>query len=349
MGYDFTEGKIGGNVVRKNNLNILKSIDGLKVDTYFIKNDKSKRKLLSNFLRFSFNGGTAKIINEIENVIRNGNYSHIFFDGSLFGKLVKRIKLRFQDIKIIVFFHNIEYLYYLDRVKAEGIQNTLALPSIFYNEHLSAKFSDDIIVLNERDKINLFSKYKIEATCIIPISLNDDFDQRVKLESSEYDYLFIGSNFYANSHGISWFIQKVLPSLPGKLLVIGRGMEVLSKKFKNSNKLKILGEVENLQEYYNLQNVIVSPIFYGSGMKTKTIEALMHGKTIVGTEEAFVGVKKNNLSNNFVCNTKKDFIKILSDERVMNMARNTNMESRGIYLDSFSISSSIVKFKELFN
>ena len=349
IGYDFTEGKVGGDVVRKNNYKILKSIEELEVNEYFIKNDKTKRELLLNFFKFSFNGGTEQTLRQIQNVISVGNYSHVFFDGSLYGKLVKKIKKSFPSIKLITFFHNIEYNYYLDRVKAEGFINAIALPSVRYNEKLSAKYSDEIIVLSERDKINLYKSYRTEATNIIPISLKDELCSNVALHNSEYDYLFIGSNFYANIHGISWFIKEVLPFVPGKLLVIGRGMQQLTQKFKNSKKLHIYGEVDDLKEFYNLRTIIVSPIFYGSGMKTKTIEALMYGKTIVGTNEAFIGIQTKKLTENFICNTKEDFIDILSKKDCISMAQVFNNESRDIYLNNFTIDSSIVKIKRLFH
>lgn len=34
---------------------------------------------------------------------------------------------------------------------------------------------------------------------------------------------------------------------------------------------------------------MVMPIFSGSGMKVKTAEALMYGKFLIGTKEAFEG------------------------------------------------------------
>jgi len=36
---------------------------------------------------------------------------------------------------------------------------------------------------------------------------------------------------------------------------------------------------------------VILPIISGSGMKTKTAEALMYGKSIIGIKEAFEGYK----------------------------------------------------------
>ena len=47
--------------------------------------------------------------------------------------------------------------------------------------------------------------------------------------------------------------------------------------------------LDDLGEYYRNCDVVIAPIFEGSGMKTKTTEALMWGKYIIGTNESFCG------------------------------------------------------------
>lgn len=158
----------------------------------------------------------------------------------------------------------------------------------------------------EIDELEKIYKNKLRNKKIyeIPLYLEDRYDPTRKLKKCDYDYLFIGSGFYANLHGVSWFVENVLPNIKGKLLVIGKGMEVLKEKYIDTEKLEIKGTVENINNYYYEENIIISPIFYGSGMKTKTIEALMFNKTIIGTSEAFVGIK--NIEG--ICNTKEEFI-----------------------------------------
>ena len=51
-------------------------------------------------------------------------------------------------------------------------------------------------------------------------------------------------------------------------------MEVLKEKYKDNEKLEIKGTVEDISRYYYEDNIIISPIFHGSGIKTKTIEAM---------------------------------------------------------------------------
>lgn len=74
-------------------------------------------------------------------------------------------------------------------------------------------------------------------------------------------------------------------------------------KYKN---VKVLGTVDDLAETYRNVDVVVEPILTGSGMKVKTAEALMHGKEIIGTEEALVGYEE---LKGQVCLNAGEFIK----------------------------------------
>lgn len=336
VGYEYSEGKIGANILRKNNNEILKEIFQLNVDNFFIKNEKNVKKLLNNFLTLSFNGGNKKVKNEFYEKIKSKEYTHIFFDGSLFGELAKKINKEYPQIEIITFFHNVEINYYKSRIKAEGIKGIIPILSVAYNEKMSFKYSDKIIALNERDRDELIKIYKEKKIDLIPMFMEDKYNKNRKIEKSDYEYLFIGSAFFANIEGISWFIENVLPMLPGKLLVIGNGMEILNKKYEHNLKVKILGTVDDIEEYYYQDNIVVSPIFLGSGMKTKTIEALMYNKKIFGTKEAFIGIDK---ISEIECNTKKDFI-----EKIGNTF---NFNSRKIFLENFSREIILEKFKKI--
>lgn len=347
VGYEKIDRKTGGGIVSATNLEVLKEIYKENLYEVNIKIEKSFIKNLKNYFLFSFKGQTKEIENKIYQIIKTQKIEKIFFDGSIFGNLYKKIKKINKDIEIVTFFHNIEKKYYLKRVKVEGILRIILLPNIFYNEKLSVKYSNKIIVLNERDKEDLEKIYKNflsdKKIFIIPIMLKDRYKEK-KLSYCDYDYLFIGSKFYANVHGISWFIENVLPNVTGKLLVIGKGMEILKQNYHNISNLKIVGAVENVDKYYYDDNIIISPIFHGSGMKTKTIEALMFNKYIVGTREAFIGIKNINFIGK-CCQTKEDFIRVLNNLEKEDIKK---IDSRKIYLDNFNYKILFNKYKEIF-
>ena len=76
------------------------------------------------------------------------------------------------------------------------------------------------------------------------------------------------------------------------LVVVGSVSKSLESYIASGKypRLKVMGMVDDLSPFYQNASCVVSPIFLGSGLKTKTIEALMFGKTFLGTDEAFQGV-----------------------------------------------------------
>ena len=130
------------------------------------------------------------------------------------------------------------------------------------------------------------------------------------------------------------------------LYVVGQGMKVLANEtlYQKEN-IHIIGEVEDLAPWYYHADLVVEPIFEGDGMKTKTVEAMMFGKTVLGSDEAFCGYEG---LNNYLCNTADDFIKRITDYK-RNGVKKFNEEIRKVYLDKYSENAVLSTMKEAIN
>ena len=160
--------------------------------------------------------------------------------------------------------------------------------------------------------------------------------------------LFVGINFFANVDGIKWFIDKVLPSLDCKLIIVGKGMD--QEKFVHSEKIEVKGYVEDLACYYYAADVVILPIFAGGGMKTKTAEAMMYGSPIVGTKEAFEGYEFNFQDAGGLCNSDIEFIETINSLKKNTLRRNQCSEYvRKVFLQQYSFDSSLTKLETYFN
>ncbi|MBG0792636.1 glycosyltransferase family 4 protein [Methylocystis sp. H62] len=84
--------------------------------------------------------------------------------------------------------------------------------------------------------------------------------------------------------GAAWFIKHVVPHIGIRTIIVGTGLEVLRHDGEPNAKIEVIGEVQNHAEWYLDAHLVVAPIFDGSGMKTKVVEALMFGKKVVGTQ-----------------------------------------------------------------
>ena len=300
----------GGQVVHRRNFNMLKNIFGNdNVDLLELPRPNFITRL-NNIIFTQSYGQTLLIKRKFKQLLKNNNYEFIFFDSSLFGSFVKLSKK--NDIPSIVFYHNIEINYYQDMFK----QKKNLLSFVFYNyikrlEKKTIKHSDYNVVLNDRDKKELYRIYNKKASLLLPISMPARKLREQKYEGTKY-CLFLGNNFFANQEGCSWFIENVVPYISTEVHFAGTICEYLYNKYGSLSKIVYDGYVEDLDEAYKNAAFIVSPIFHGSGMKTKTVEALSFGKTIFGTEEAFVGIDGDLNRIGALCNTAKEFIQSIN-------------------------------------
>lgn len=337
----------GGQYVNKRNYEVLsKCCENLDViKTNKISNNSLKRKI-NTFLEIiicgSFYGESIFMKRKIVNLLKTGKYDFCFISQSLGGNLAYYIKKRIKNIKVIVFFHNVEYDFYKQLAETSSKYKYLLALNAKKNEKYAIKYADNIIALNIRDAKKIFNMYGREVDFIFPTTFKD-LCENIKLDRIIYKndekniktLLFVGSDFYANFQGIEWFIKNVLPYLDKTVLnIVGKGTEKWRDSFKDIRNLNILGSVESLEDYYLRADAIVLPIFLGSGMKTKTAEALMYGKYIFGTKEAFEGYDIDYDKIGCLCNNREDFIEKINNHFKV-VTNIYNEYSRKIFLEKY--------------
>src|SRR5215211_106650 len=130
------------------------------------------------------------------------------------------------------------------------------------------------------------------STDVLPMAIEDKLRNEADVPQGplkEPYALFVGGAFYANQSGIKWFVENVVPEVSIKTCIVGKGLEALRGELERDGKVEVVGAVDELGHWYRNAKVVIAPIFDGSGMKTKVAEALMYGKRIIGTREAFSG------------------------------------------------------------
>lgn len=322
----------GADIVNTRNKKVLESVFPNKVDYFEFQPKGGFDKL--------FFGIGWPVMKEVLQCLSQSSYKYVFLSQSLFGRLAKLIKRKFPEIKIITFFHNIEIQYAREYLKVSGIRAIPFYLAVRYWERVACEKSDILITLNKRDSDLLERLYNKKASFELPTSFEDNFDedkaQESQITDNPIDYLFVGMNFFANVQAVQWFIDNVMPNVKGHFYVVGKGMDKVD--FSNLNdRIHIEGFVEDLSEYYYRARFVVSPIFSGGGMKTKTAEALMYGKTILGTKEAFEGYEKDERCM-IECNDAASFIDKLS---AYDSHMSLNIHSRRLFMKYYSFDSSL--------
>ena len=300
--------------------------------------------------RVYIDGVNAGFINSVINAIKFNKIDCIFVDGSNFGEIVKCVKKIFPNIYVLTFFHNVEARFFWGSLRQSMTCQSLAVLYVNYlAEKKSTKFSDKVICLNNRDSQLLGKIYGRSATHISEIALHDTLPpnfQSLVIHSQQRYILFVGGDFYANRVGITWFVKNVASKIAGKVCIVGKGLERYKDELEIVDNVQVLGAVDSLAEWYLNAQFVIAPIFDGSGMKTKVAEALMHGKKVIGTAEAFSGYEEVADRAGVVCNAADEFIRAIADTNKMDLA-DFAQDLRYIYEKKYSFEAAKERFMNI--
>ncbi|WP_320934505.1 glycosyltransferase, partial [Hungatella effluvii] len=291
------------------------------------------------------------VIRKIMRKLEARLYDVVFLDNTFYGTLIRKIKKTYPSIKIIVFFHGVNRKTWELKLKADPgkIRNLTQFLAVFRNERLGLKYTDINLMLNQRDNELLYRYYGVRSSSFLPSYYSDkgiDLETKIPLEPA-FCLLFVGGYFWPNVAGITWFVKNVLNTLKGNahLYIVGYRMEDLRERepFAENPRVTVVGTAERLDIWYNSADLVVSPIFEGDGMKTKTAEALMYGKIILGTAEAFCGYAG---LEQFQCDTKEAFIRQIESYQQEGVSK-YNQGIRDIFTERYSQEAARRTFQKL--
>ena len=336
----------GGSVISDRNFEVLTTLfPNYIITRYYIKKGANNTicGIYDRCKKHHVNGVSKLIVSEVISLANECDF--VWVDNSSYGSLCRSLRENGYKGSIIVFFHNIEYIFQ-KRLMIKKILYPLFNLPLKNAEKDAALNSDFVFTLTERDRHIIKSWNNKVSIFILPSSIKDSYKKNDKIDGSskQIQLLFVGTKFYANVNGIKWFVENVMPCIDAHLTIVGSGMDKLS--FPDNDNIEIHGFVHDLAPYYWSAHCVIAPIFEGSGMKTKTTEALMWGKFIIGTSEAFCGFDITD-SIGMCCNTKDDFITAINNLDINRPKFNPS--SRSLYLNKYSFEQSIKIVSDVLN
>ncbi|MBU8892461.1 MAG: glycosyltransferase family 4 protein [Bacteroidales bacterium] len=196
-------------------------------------------------------------------------------------------------------------------------------------------------------KPSLVSPYGIDIKKLIKTPINN-------VITSQNQINYIGAlDWIPNQEGLIWFIDHcfplVLDTFPGiKFNIAGRNAPFwFIKKIKHNN-IKFIGEVENAFEFIQSSGPIIVPLFSGSGLRIKIIEAMALRKVVVATTIAACGIDCTNNLNIVIADNAEDFavsiIKTLQDQEFQKETGKRAFEFVNMNFDFENISDNIINF-----
>jgi len=165
----------------------------------------------------------------------------------------------------------------------------------------------DLVIGIQENESNYFRKLLGPFKHVITVGHTVDL-QPAPLPSSA-DILFLGSPYSANIDGVTHFIEHCFPriraSVPNACLLLAGS--ICKSWRRRVAGLVLIGEVGDVREAYARAAVVINPVLAGTGLKTKTIEALAFGRALVTTSCGAEGVQDAAGSAFYLADDPDDF------------------------------------------
>lgn len=212
----------------------------------------------------------------------------------------------------------------------------------------------DLFIPVSQTDLDIFQREGCKLHAIaIPTGYVFDNLPELNINNETNSVAFIGGmDWLPNREGVEWFLNevwaRVLVEIPdAQFYLAGRNFPDDLKK-RTDKGVHVVGEVENAQEFVNAHAVAIVPLFAGSGMRVKIVEAMALSRAIVSTSIGAESLAYTNGKNILIADTAETFseaiIRILKDtQKRVDLGK----QARQLILEKYdnrAISKAIIDF-----
>lgn len=264
---------------------------------------------------------------EMEHLLRNlsgkYNYECIYFDHLqtfIYEPLIKKL---WPKAKTIIDEHNCETVIMQRNaaVSANLIKKaflTIEARKLARFENASISKADKTIVLSESDQKALEKQLgKKFPSIIIPnrVAETNKIKKTNQQVSDKLRIMFVGTmTWEPNNNGILWFMDNVYRKMLEtnqniELYVVGKNPSIqVIELAKTLHNITVTGYVDSVDPYYEMCDLMVVPLFVGSGQRIKIIEAFSRKMPVVSTTIGAEGLVYQNGESILIADDTDHFI-----------------------------------------
>ena len=266
--------------------------------------------------RFFFKEYEERLIQKLQNNI----FDIVQLEGVFMATYIPIIK-HYSKAKIVLRSHNVEHQIWERHLANEknGIKKTyLSLQNSRLKSFEINVFNqvDAIVTITDEDKKTIASicPNKPIHTCLTGINL-DSYKQVTEPKHPNTLFHFASMDWMPNIEAVDWLLKEVwgdvLKQQPeAKLILAGRGMPERIKKLVAKN-ITIIDEVKDSSEFYQSYDIMLVPLWSGSGLRIKLVEGLAYGKAIITTSIGAEGIPYSSNKDLLIANSNQEFTKAI--------------------------------------
>lgn len=322
---------------------------------FILKNMFSKKNLFSENISMLNFYHTPEMHTKIDYLLENQNFDCIICEGAM-AQYVSDINIP----KIVVPFDAISESCYEDYRNEKNLFKKI----YYFMAHRKAKYRemnlykkfDRCIVVTHEDKKILEENSKLSNVLVVP--LGTDISYNNSLKDCEEDYpsiLYVGvMSSRKNMNSVKYFYYNIYSQIKDKFprvkfFIVGSDPGESIKKIADKDESILLtGFVDDIKEYYCKSSVVIAPIFEGTGLKSKVLEAMAMAKPLVTTSIGVMGIEAKNGKEVFIADTTEEFAfyvnMLLEDKKLGNKM---GLKAKELIKDKYSWEKTATSYNEI--
>ena len=251
----------------------------------------------------------------IVKTLKSNQYDIVLLESLFVVPYIADIR-NYSDAKIIYRAHNIEHeIWERNASQTKGLKknyiNLLAKRLKAYEVEAINQI-DGIVAITEKDKSELVKLGCKRPILVTPFGI-DSTAFGAESNTSNNTVFHIGSmDWMPNQEGVKWFLSEVWDKVVQKntnaqFNLAGKKMPSWLQNIQQQND-SVLGQVESAVDFMLANSILVVPLFSGSGMRIKIIEAMAMGKLVIATSLALEGISCAHKKEAIIANTSDEFV-----------------------------------------
>ena len=200
------------------------------------------------------------------------------------------VKLDFFKVDLYSLPKNVQKILSSSGMKTAILKSEVSLLKR-YERNIAKSYNKTVFVADREAKI-LNNELNFDRAVAVPLGVDVEYYGEFfdKQKKNQHTIAFLGAMSVAhNEAGAIHFIRDIFPLIQervsdAKFIVVGGGItDQLKKAAKGNNSVIFTGRVEDVRTEVGKCQVFVCPLTFGSGIKTKNLEAMAMGVPVVTT------------------------------------------------------------------
>jgi len=248
-------------------------------------------------------GVNAQTLRQFVTTLRQLRPSMVLLDSSLFGPLARLA--REAGYLTVTQLQNCEYDFYAGDAALRGVLAGPVLRAAYLAESQSIEASHLVLALSRHDAERVAHIYRPQGRLLtvnplltrLARGLQAHLTAPLKPPRDPACHVFLASDSHQNRLACQWLLDRWYHTR-SRLTIIGRISDWVLRRHNRAQLerrgIHVAGFVSSLADFLGTSTTMLSPMWLGSGVKVKIIDALAHGCPVVASQEAAQGFEFAN-------------------------------------------------------